>query len=328
MFKKLIYSIFLLCFLALAFVAYQFFAKPLLKNPPAVSIIIQPGTGLNAIAQQLHHDGLMPYPTLFIAWALLNHQERLLKAGEYEIDTSMTAAQFLNNMVAGKVILHKVTFIEGWTFQDMRQALDQNPFLTHTITKVDDKELMKSLGSKLKSPEGLFFPETYTFTRGDKDTQVLQESYKRMQDMLNFQWEQRAPNLPYPGSYQALIVASMIEKEAASSPDRVQISGVILRRLKKGMRLQIDDTLFYGLHQPQTYHLTKADLQKDTPYNTYLHYALPPTPICMPSEESIYAALHPDSGDSLYYVARGDGGSEFSSTYEKHQKAVAQFIIK
>lgn len=331
MFRKLIQIVLFLliaCLLVASFIAYQFFNKPLLQHPPAISIIIQPGSSLSRITKQLQQQGLMPYPKLFIAYALLKHNEHLLKAGEYQIDPSMTAPGFLMNMVAGNVILHKITFIEGWTFQDVRQALNQNPFITHETQALSNAEIMQKMSSKRKSPEGLFFPETYSFTRGDKDLQVLQRAYDKMNDILAFEWKERSMDLPYSSAYKALIAASLIEKETAFPGERPQVSGVIARRLEKGMRLQIDASLFYGLDQPMTYKLTKADLLKDTPYNTYVHDTLPPSPICMPSEESIYAALHPDKSDNLYYVARGDGSNEFSASYEKHQKAVEQYILK
>ncbi len=327
---RILFRIVILMLIGLGLLAslltYQFFYRPILKNPPATSIIIKPGSSLRMVAYQLHDEKLLAHPRIFIAWAQWKDYAHLLKAGEYEIDTQMTAPQLLQNMVSGKMLLHKITFVEGWTFVDVRAALDQNPFVAHTIASLSDQDIMKKLGSAIKSPEGLFFPETYAFTRGDEDLQILKTAYKKMNEVLNFQWSERAAHLPYHNSYQALIIASMVEKETAFPGDRSQVAGVIERRLQKGMRLQIDAAVIYGLKKPAAHPLTKSDLKQDTLYNTYLHAALPPTPICMPSEGSIYAALHPDSSQNLYYVARGDGSSQFSVSYEKHKKAVAQYI--
>jgi UPF0755 protein len=312
--------------LVFSFLLYGFFNKPLVANQAETSVIIKAGSSLNSIAEQLNQQGFLEHPSFFVAVALFLHNEHSLRAGEYAITPGMTAPQLLSNMVKGKVILHKLTLVDGWTFKDFRRVLDENAFLDHTTVTMTDAEILKALSVTKKSPEGLFYSETYLFTRGDADLKILQMAYKEMQESLSFQWKARAKDLPYLNSYQALIAASIIEKETANLSDRARVSGVIMRRLNKGMRLQIDATVYYGLNEPQTYKLTKLDLQKDTPYNTYLHSGLPPTPICMPSEKSIYAALHPDNGNSLYYVARGDGTSEFSATYSKHQTAITQYL--
>ncbi|HYF97368.1 MAG TPA: endolytic transglycosylase MltG, partial [Coxiellaceae bacterium] len=194
-------------------IVYQFFSKPMLAHPPATSIIIKPGSSLNTITRQLNAEGLLRYPPLFMAWAIFLHKESSLKAGEYAIDPTMTAPQLLANMVNGKFILHKLTLVEGWTFNDFRQILNKDAFLQHDTTNLSDNEVLQLLGSGFKSPEGLFFPETYLFTRGDSDVEILKMAYAKMQDMLNFQWQARSVGLPYLDLYQALIVASMIEKE-------------------------------------------------------------------------------------------------------------------
>ena len=324
---RLILLVVAVALLVFSFLFYEFFTKPLIANQAESSIIIKAGSSLNSIAEQLQQQGFLDHPLFFVSLALFLHDEHVLRAGEYGITPGMTAPQLLFNMAKGKVILHKLTLVDGWTFKDFRRILDENAFLEHTTATMTDAEILKALSSTKKSPEGLFYSETYLFTRGDADLKILQMAYKKMQESLSFQWKARAKDLPYLNSYQALIVASIIEKETANLSDRARVSGVIMRRLNKGMRLQIDATVYYGLNEPQTYKLTKLDLQKDTPYNTYLHSALPPAPICMPSEESIYAALHPDNGNSLYYVARGDGTSEFSATYAKHQTAITQYLM-
>ncbi len=331
MFRLLFRLLLLLVIIAIllaGLVIYEFFNKPLISNPPERSIIIKPGSSLHSIAQQLNKENLLNYPAVFVAWVQLMHREQSLRAGEYAIPVAMTTPQLLMNMVNGKVILHKITLVEGWTFKEFRQALNQDAYLEHQTQSLNEAEIMQALGAKYQEADGLFFPETYLFTHGDSDLSVLQMAYKKMQDSLAYQWKVRALELPYNTPYQAVIVASMIEKETAVPGDRAQISGVIMRRLQKGMRLQIDATVYYGQYGSQEAKLTKADLKKDGPYNTYMRSSLPPTPICMPSEESVYAALHPASGDSLYYVARGDGSSEFSATYMQHKAAIAEYLLK
>ncbi len=309
-----------------AVMGYRFFYGPMISHEPAVSIIIEPGSSLHNVTDELKTKGYLAHPSFLVLWAHLKGTASLIKAGEYQIPPGMTAPEFLSNVVSGKSILHEITIIEGWTFKDLLNALASNPFIEHSLSGLSDEAIMQKLGHPGQKTEGLFFPDTYFFTRGSKDLILLETAYKKMTEVLNFQWEQRAPNLPYHSAYQALIAASIVEKEAAIPGERSQVAGVIERRLQKGMRLQIDACVLYGLHQPMTYKLSKHDLQKVTPYNTYMNFALPPTPICLSSEESIYATLHPDAGNSLYYVARGDGSDEFSDTYQIHRKAVTRYI--
>ncbi|AAO90046.1 endolytic transglycosylase MltG [Coxiella burnetii] len=308
-----------------AIVWHRFIHTPL-QSDKAIqqvsTIKVPPGTGIHYLAKSLHEQGLLQNPQFFIWLARLKGDAPLLKAGEYEITPTMTPLELLRNVVAGKVKQRSITFIEGWTFREMKQTLEENPYIHHTIDRLSDQKILAKLGCTNLRPEGLFFPDTYSFTWGDNDIKILRQAYQRMQTILNEAWQQRADNLPYKNPYQALILASLVEKETALPKERPKIAGVILRRLKKGMPLQVDPTVLYGLGRPYGSPITKEDLVSNSPYNTYQHYGLPPTPIDMPSRASILAALKPESGDALYYVARGDGSHIFSATYKEHKEAI------
>jgi UPF0755 protein len=305
------------------FFFYRFISQPLLSmQQTSRVIIVHKNEQLWTLAKDLHQKRLLAHPWIFVLYAKWHGFERLLKVGEYAIEPGMRPPELLKNIVAGKVVTHTVRFLEGWTFEQFKEKLAQETELLHTINDKSNVEIMKLLNSQYRHPEGLFFPDTYAFVWGDSDIEILKRAYDHMQTILNFEWQRRAKSLPYRNAYQALIVASLIETEARVDDEREKIAGVIVRRLKKWMHLQVDAAINYGLGYPYGRKLTKADLKKNTPYNTYLHYRLPPTPICMPGEKSIYAALHPAAGDALYYVARGDGRHEFSKNYLAQRKAV------
>lgn len=308
-----------------AYNIYQFYHHPLGK---AAVIKVYPGFSAGRLAQELHQQHLLQHPHVFKLVAYLQGATRNLKSGEYQITPTMTAIELLHNITQGKVIIHDFTIIEGWTFAQVKNALLANAYLKHTVASMSEETLMKKLHSTYTNPEGLFFPDTYYFKWPEDDFSILQKAYALMQKKLNQEWETRAPQLLYKDPYQALIVASMIEKETSLAKERSMVAGVILRRLKKRMRLQIDPTVVYGLGEPFEYRLTREDLMTPTPYNTYLNYGLPPTPIDMPSLASIHAALHPDDSDYLYYVARGDGSHIFSTNYRDHQQAVLKYRIE
>lgn len=298
--------------------------------PPGQSRVIKVprGTGIHFLSSQLHTAGMLEYPRIFIWIAKINGDAKLLKAGEYKITANMTVFDLLADIVAGKVMQRSILFVEGWTFRQYKQALADNSHIVHTINGWSDSKIMAKLGHPKQHPEGLFFPDTYFYTWGQSDITILKEAYKRMHTILKKQWRQRAVGLPYKNPYQALIVASLIEKETALASERKLIAGVILRRLEKRMPLQIDPTILYGLGRPYNAEITKDDLALHTLYNTYQRYGLPPTPIDMPGKASIFAALHPDQGDALYYVSKGDGSHQFSSNYRDHRKAVEKYLRK
>jgi len=306
---------------------HQFVYRPLIPiDGKFVTIQVKPGSSLKQITQQLVVKKILQEPLFFMWYGRAHRLDTKLQAGEYAIEPGMTAAQLMHNMLSGKIIVHKIQFIEGWTFNEFLNALNTDKALQHILTHDADKQIMQKLKSSYQNPEGLFFPDTYAFTWQETDFDILQRAYQRTQLILKQAWENRAKDLPYKNAYQALIVASLIQNEAKVPNEREKIAGVIVRRLKKWMHLQIDASVIYGLHDPYGTKLTKKDLKKNTPYNLYLHYGLPPTPISMPGAASIRAALHPDHSKALYYVAKGDGTHVFSDTYAEQQKAIKKFL--
>ncbi len=289
------------------------------------TIEVPSGIGITYLANDLYQKGLIRNPRLFVFMARLSGDVHLLKAGEYEIKPGMTPPDFLAHVVTGKVYQRSITFIEGWTFQQYLQALSQNPYITHQFQHLSYPAIMQKIGYPGRHPEGLFFPDTYFFTRGEADVSILKQSYDRMHKIMVNAWVSRDVDVPYKNAYEALIVASLIEKETNVADERAKIAGVILRRLQKGMLLQVDPTVLYGLGRPFGSEITKHDLASQTDYNTYRRFGLPPTPIDMPGRASIEAALHPTDGHTLYYVATGNGGHIFSDTYHEHLKAVKQY---
>ncbi|QHG92641.1 endolytic transglycosylase MltG [Coxiella endosymbiont of Amblyomma sculptum] len=288
------------------------------------TVKVPSGTGIRFLSCCLFKRNLIRNPKILVFLARFTGSAPLLRAGEYQIVNTTTPQKLLNEIITGNTKQRRITFIEGWTFRQVKKALSENPYIQHTINKLNNRKIMESLGDN-HNPEGLFFPDTYFFTWGETDLQILHQAHSRMQTVLQKIWKKRSKNLPYKNPYQALIVASLIEKETASPKEYVEISGVILRRLKKSMLLQVDPTILYGLDFPYSRPITKKDLIAPTPYNTYRNHGLPPTPIDMPSYRSIWASVNPDSGNTLYYVARGDGNHVFSNTYRSHRIAIKKY---
>jgi UPF0755 protein len=250
-----------------------------------------------------------------------------IKAGSYELASAPTPLELLDKLTRGDVTLAELRFIEGWTVAQLRAALDANGFVRHDSTGLDGAALLAKLGAPEPHPEGLFFPDTYLFAKGTSDLRILRRAYEAMQRHLAREWEARDPALPYRTPYEALIMASIVEKETGHAAERETISGVLVNRLRNGMPLQVDPSVIYGLGAAFDGNLRKIHLQTDGPYNTYLRPGLPPTPIAASGLASLRAALHPAKTDSLYYVARGDGTSEFSRTLEEHNRAVRKFQL-
>ncbi len=253
---------------------------------------------------------------------------RQLKAGEYALPRGITPPQLVAILSSGQSIQYPVTLIEGWNFRELRDVLSRHAALAQTLTGLDAAAIMQRLGRPDAHPEGRFLPDTYHFPRGTEDLEVLRRAMEAMDRELALQWAQRAPDLPFDTPYQALTLASIVEKETGLAEERPQIAGVFIRRLQKGMRLQTDPTVIYGLADRFDGNLRRADLQADTPYNTYVHAGLPPTPIAMPGREAIRAALHPADGQFLYFVAKGDGSHAFSASLAAHNAAVRQYQLK
>lgn len=326
----LILALIVLVYFAWLSIQWKFFLdSPMLaENAQPMEFEIRSGTSVVNVAWQLKRQGLIQRPEFFIWLALLRDNLNDVKAGEYLIEPGKTTpSQFLNNIVAGKVILRQLTVIEGWTFRQLMDAVNTNPYLTHTLTNLNNNAVMDKLGYPGVNPEGRFYPDTYLFGKGTTDVKILKKSYRDMQTVLTNAWNNRAPNLPYKDAYEALIAASLIERETSVAQERPQIAGVIVRRLQKNMRLQIDATVIYALGDKYRGKLTSQDMSFTSPYNTYLRSGLTPSPIAMPSAASINAALHPAAGDALYYVASGTGGHVFSPTLSAHDTAIEKYLL-
>ncbi len=289
---------------------------------------IKAGRSLSAVVYDLHKQEILQQPRYLLLYARINGLASKMKTGDYRLQPGMTAQQFLNNIFSGKVIQHSLTIIEGWTFRQLMQALNNHPQIKHTLQGLSDEQIMAKLGLKGIHPEGQFLPDTYYFPGQLSDVEFLKRAYNAMQKVLQQEWQNRAVGLIYDSPYQALIMASIVEKETGKASERQQIAGVFVRRLEKGMRLQTDPTVIYGMGERYRGNVRKRDLLEDTPYNTYRRSGLPPTPIALPGRDAIHAALHPAEGDALYFVARGDGSHEFSATLREHNNAVIKYQLK
>lgn len=294
------------------------------EHQDALTFVFPSGSNARDLARELNRMNLLKHPRAFNVLARIYGTLRVLKAGEYSIDSQTTSASLLKDIASGKGITHSITFVEGWTFQQMIQALEEDRNILHTPELA--QHIMKMLGHPDQQPEGLFFPDTYSYFWGNRDTDILKLAYERMQSVLEKEWQQRSIESPVEDPYRALIIASLIEKETALANERPLVAGVILQRLQKHMFLQIDPTVLYGLNLPSGTWITKENLLDRTSYNTYRHKGLPPTPICLPSRASISAALHPKESEFLYYVSKGDGSHLFSKTYEEHLSAVEHYL--
>ena len=296
-----------------------------LGNVSAIYFEINKGQGLSDIANSLHEAGIVRTPEWFQLHALVEKTASKIKFGEYEIPAGTTLRQLLALFVSGKVRQHSVTLVEGWRFEQMRDRLRQHPALDLQWANKTGQEIMSLLGEPDKAAEGQFFPDTFFFTKGMSDADLLKKAHRKMQTVLQSEWERRDQGLPLANAYDALVLASVVEKETARADERARIAGVFIRRLQKGMLLQTDPTVIYGMGDAYQGNVSKDDLLRDTPYNTYVHPGLPPTPIAAPGLQAIQAVLHPEPGEALYFVARGDGSHVFSSTLEEHVKAVETY---
>lgn len=311
--------------------AYRFLNLPLISaGKSAVDVTLMPGGSVKTVAVELKNKGIWYVPVAFV-W-LAHHQNvaHKIKAGEYRIDPGITtASKLLEKMVKGDAIMHEVKIIEGWNFKQLLAAINKNPFLVHTINGRAEAEIMKRISLEGKAAEGIFAPDTYRFSGLVEDITILKLAHQLMRKRLTTEWQMRAPETNYKCPYEALIVASMIEKETAINAEKPQIAGVILRRLQKKMPLQIDATVIYALGEMYTGKLSIYDLKRASSYNTYMRLGVPPTPIAAPGVDSLHAALHPAPGTALYYVAKEDGGEHvFSDTLPEHNTAVEQYLVR
>ena len=286
---------------------------------------LKQGISLKGAAHQLQQEGAIPNERMFVWMARLLGKSAQIKAGNYQLETAVTPLELLNMLTKGKVTQSELSIIEGWTFSQFRAALNANPAIRHDSATLSEAEILQRLGIPEKQLEGLFFPDTYYFANGASDLTLFKRAYQTMQKHLQESWQAREPDLPLDSPYQALTLASIVEKETGQAKDRGMIAGVFINRLRRGMLLQTDPAVIYGMGEKFDGNLRKRDLQTDTPYNTYTRAGLTPTPIALPGLGSLQAALHPAKTDALYFVARGDGSSEFSGTLEQHNRAVNKY---
>lgn len=296
-------------------------------TPPKLPLefSLNQGSSLTTVARQLEQAGLLEDSRLFVIFARLMGRSGKIKAGVYQLDQPLSKLELLEMITQGNVSKSQITIIEGWNFRQLRSVLNASPNLRHDTLNLSDSEILQRIGAFEAHPEGLFFPETYFIAVGSSDIELLKLSYKLMQQRLQQAWVARSPDLPLATPYQALILASIVEKETGTPGDRPMIAGVFVNRMRIHMMLQTDPTVIYGLGEQFDGNLRRRDLTSDTPYNTYTRAGLPPTPIALPGLGALNAALHPAKTDALYFVARGDGSSHFSSSLNAHNRAVNQY---
>ncbi|WP_439888171.1 endolytic transglycosylase MltG [Pseudomonas sp. MBLB4123] len=285
------------------------------------------GTTPGGVLNRLQAEGVLQDAFWLRLYWRFNLRGQPLHSGEYRLVPGQTVNDMLVQWRRGEVVQYSLTLVEGWNFRQVRAALERASKLESRLTGLSDAQLMESLGLPGVNPEGRFFPDTYRYVRGTTDLDLLRQAYARLERVLAEEWAQRAEGLPYGEPYDALIMASMIEKETGVPEERGAIAGVFVRRLRSGMRLQTDPTVIYGLGERYNGKLSRAHLREPTPYNTYVIDGMPPTPIALVGREAIHAALHPVAGKSLYFVARGDGSHAFSDTLEAHNRAVRAYQL-
>jgi len=307
---------------------FYFAFTPLSIPETARQLQVGPGASYRSVARQLISSGVLYERFSFMVLGRIQGRWGIIKAGIYQLPESISPIALIQKLARGDVLMAEITFIEGWTFAQLRAALDASSALRHETTGLTDAEILQRLKAPESHPEGLFFPDTYRFNSGASDLQVLSRAYQTLHTRLQSAWEQRAPELPYTTRYEALIMASIVEKETGRPEDRRLIAAVFVNRLKRGMRLQTDHSVIYGLGRSFDGNLRKRDLLEDGPYNSYTRAGLPPTPIALPGQASLEAAMSPAPSGALYFVSRGDGTSHFSETLEEHNRAVQKYQLK
>lgn len=289
-------------------------------------LLIDSGTNLTRVLHQLEQEGILPDAGDLLLFAKLSGGAASIKAGEYELQAGLSAAGLLDLLASGRVVYHQVRIGEGWTLRQAIEVIQDHQAVAVTLDASDPESIQRifNLGYY---PEGMFFPDTYNFTRGTTDLELLQRAFSLMEQKLEQHWQARAVGLPYESRYDALIMASIIEKETALASEQQQIAGVFIRRLQRNMRLQTDPSVIYGMGRDFNGDLTRGNLTTDSPWNTYTRHGLPLTPIALPGEGAIAAAMHPDDSDNVYFVSRGDGSHHFSATLAEHNQAVRRYQL-
>lgn len=325
--KRLLVLLMLPILLALAGLGYYAY-RPLPLPATPFEFELKLGSNPKVVARELRQAGLLEQDWAFVWLTRLLGKTGQIQAGYYVLEHPVTPMELLGMFSRGEVIQRKLSVIEGWTFKQFREALNANPDLKHLTGIMTDAEILQRIGATEPHPEGLFFPDTYRFAAGTRDLVIYKRAYQTMQQRLQAAWEARDTSLPLKTPYQALILASIVEKETGVSGDRTMVAAVFVNRLRKGMMLQTDPSVIYGMGDSYNGNIRKRDLLTDTAYNTYTRRGLTPTPIALPGVASLQATLHPAQTDALYFVARGDGSSQFSSTLVAHNRAVYQYQFK
>lgn len=303
-----------------------YFAYNPVRLPEApYGFTVSQGSSLRGVARQLTQEGVLQEPWSFVFLVRLFGKAGDIKAGNYQLEPGITPLKIFRMFTRGDVTQSQVVFIEGWTFRQMRAALDALPSVRHDSRNMTEQEILQAIGAREPSAEGLFLPETYYFSDGMSDLTILKRAYELMQQRLAEAWKSRQPGLPLGTPYEAVILASIVEKETARTEERARIAAVFINRLRMGMKLQTDPTVIYGMGESFDGNLRKQDLLTDTAYNTYTRKGLPPTPIAIPGWASIQAVLNPDDSGALYFVAKGNGTHHFSVTLEEHNRAVWRY---
>jgi UPF0755 protein len=324
-FLKTVFLLGLLAALAAAGGAWWWLQRPLAMPAATVDLSIEPGMLPRAVAQAVADAGVQVHPQLLYAWFRFSGQGRAIKAGSYELERGITPRRLLDKLARGEEALRAITLVEGFNFRQFRAVMAKGEQLKPDTGRLTDAEIMKLLGREGQHPEGRFFPDTYTYAKGSSDVAVLRRALRAMDRRLAAAWAQRSPQSVLKTPDEALTMASIVEKETGKAGDRTLISAVFHNRLRVGMPLQTDPTVIYGMGATFDGNLRKADLQRDTPWNTYLRAGLPPTPIAMPGKAALLAAVQPAPVKSLYFVAKGDGTSQFSDSLDEHNRAVNKY---
>lgn len=323
--KKLVVLLFLAAAAAAAGLYYWAHQPITGAQQSAIDFAIEPGSGVKGASQQMAKAGVPVNPVLFALTARITGKAARLKAGNYSLKPGTTPLRLIDQLARGEFAQESLTIIEGWTFKQMRQAIADHPGLKHDTVQMSERELLDKIAPEYKVAEGLFFPDTYRFAKGASELQVYKQAYGSLQKRLNEAWAARDLSLPYKTPYDALTMASIVEKETGQASERGLIAGVFVNRLKTGMLLQTDPTVIYGMGDSYKGNIRKRDLETDTPYNTYKRAGLPPSPIALPGAAALKAALNPAKTDAVYFVSRGDGSSHFSTNLTDHNRAVNKY---
>ena len=334
MIRKIYYSLGLFVItiaIAITWLAYdikQFMSTEMSLPAEGLSIKVESGSNLTRIAHHLYRIKAITHPRYLTWYARWTSQASKIHIGEYELKAGATPETFLKKIASGDVIQYSATIVEGWSFSQVLAALKNNEHVAQTINEKTNEQIMAELEHATLHPEGRFMPDTYHFPRGEKDIDILKRAFRSMEQFLSNRWDDRDVGIPIKNPYEALILASIVEKETGLAAERSAIAGVFSRRLIKRMRLQSDPTVIYGMGARYKGNIRRSDLKQETPYNTYRIFGLPPTPIAMPGRDAINAVLRPEEGDALYFVSKGDGSHHFSSTLKEHNQAVIKYQLK